>query len=49
MNTHLIALLFPQRELAIGDAAVPMLTAIEVPEVEITPGTTANATGPKAP
>jgi hypothetical protein len=49
MHAHLIALLFPQRKLAIRDAAVPMLTAIEVPKVEIATGAAANATGSKAP
>ena len=47
MNTHLIALLFPKRELAIGNAAVPMLTAIEVPKIEITTGATTKTTGTK--
>ena len=48
MDTHLIALLFPKRELAIGNAAVPMLAAIEMPKVEITTGAAANAACPKA-
>ena len=48
MHAHLIALLFPKRELAIGNAAVPMLTAIEVPKVEITTGAAADTTGTKA-
>jgi hypothetical protein len=48
MNTHLIALLFPKRELAIGNAAVPMLTSIEVPKVEITTGAATKTTGTKA-
>ena len=48
MDTRLIALRFPQRELAIGNAAVPMLTTIEVPKIEITTGAAAKATGTKA-
>ena len=45
MHAHLIALLFPERKLAIRDAAVPMLTAIEVPEVEVAVGGPADAAG----
>jgi hypothetical protein len=48
MDTNLIALLFPERELAIGNASVPMLTPIEVPEVEITTGAASNTTCTKA-
>ena len=48
MDAHLITLLFPERKLAIREAAVPMLTAIQVPEVEIPARTSPNAARTKA-
>jgi len=38
-----------QRKLAIGQAAEPVLAAIEVPEVEAAVRATANAAGPESP
>ena len=42
------AVVFKEGELAVGQRTKPMLTAIEMPEVEITFGTAANAAGAKA-
>ncbi len=49
MGIHLISLLFPQRKLTVGNRAVPMLTAIEVPKIEITTGAAADTARAKAP
>ena len=44
-----LAVAFKQGELTIGDHPKPVLTAIEVPEVEVAIGRAADAAGPKAP
>ena len=48
MGAALGAVVFKEGELAIGQRAKPVLTAIDVPEVEITFGAAANAAGAKA-
>ena len=48
MGAGIGAVVFKEGELAIGQGAKPVLTAIDVPEVEITFGAAANAAGAKA-
>jgi len=49
MGLALVAIVLEKGELAVGQGAEPVLAAIEVPEVEGTVGTAADAAGAEPP
>jgi hypothetical protein len=49
MGLALVAVVLEKGELAVGQGAEPVLTAIEMPEVEGAVGATADAAGAEAP